>query len=40
MLDYPTIVGLNTPSPLSLPSSLDQLRPYLDEAAGAAGAAG
>ncbi|WP_116952917.1 ABC transporter substrate-binding protein [Jiangella endophytica] len=37
VLDYPTIVGLNTPSPLSLPYSLEQLRPYLEEAAGAAG---
>lgn len=37
VLDYPTIVGLNTPSPLSLPYSLEQLRPYLDEAAGATG---
>jgi iron complex transport system substrate-binding protein len=32
VLDYPTIVGLNTPSPLSLPYSLEQLRPYLEEA--------
>ncbi|PZF80830.1 ABC transporter substrate-binding protein [Jiangella anatolica] len=37
VLDYPTIVGLNTPSPLSIPYALEQLRPYLDEAAGAAG---
>ncbi|SDU77768.1 ABC transporter substrate-binding protein [Jiangella alkaliphila] len=37
VLDYPTIVGLNTPSPLSIPYSLEQLRPYLEEAAGAAG---
>lgn len=35
LLDYPTIVGLNTPSPLSLPYSLTQLRPYLDTAAAA-----
>lgn len=33
VLDYPTIVGLNTPSPLSIPYSLEQLRPYLEEAA-------
>jgi iron complex transport system substrate-binding protein len=33
VLDYPTIVGLNTPSPLSIPYSLERLRPYLDEAA-------
>lgn len=32
--DYPTVVGLNTPSPLSLPYSLEQLRPSLVEAAG------
>ncbi|GIG68230.1 ABC transporter substrate-binding protein [Phytomonospora endophytica] len=35
LLDYPTIVGLNTPSPLSLPYSLTQLRPHLDTAAAA-----
>lgn len=29
VLDYATIVGLNTPSPLSVPHVLDQLRPYL-----------
>lgn len=40
VLDYPTIVGLNTPSPLSLPYSLEQLRPYLEEAAGGSGATG
>ncbi|RIQ30256.1 ABC transporter substrate-binding protein [Jiangella rhizosphaerae] len=33
VLDYPTIVGLNTPSPLSIPYGLEQLRPYLEEAA-------
>ncbi|MBB5790138.1 ABC transporter substrate-binding protein [Jiangella mangrovi] len=38
VLDYPTIVGLNTPSPLSLPYSLEQLRPYLEEASGGPGA--
>ncbi len=37
VLDFPTIVGLNTSSPLSIPYSLEQLRPYLEEAAGAAG---
>ncbi|OHV48684.1 hypothetical protein BCD48_14655 [Pseudofrankia sp. BMG5.36] len=38
VLDYATIVGLNTPSPLSIPYSLDKLRPYLDKTAGKAGA--
>ena len=38
VFDYATIVGLNTPSPLSLPYSLEQLRPYLEKAAGGAGA--
>ncbi|MDQ4054140.1 MAG: ABC transporter substrate-binding protein [Actinomycetota bacterium] len=33
VLDYPTIVGLNTPSPLSVPYALEKLRPYLEEAA-------
>lgn len=33
VLDYPTIVGLNTPSPLSVPYSLQQLRPALEKAA-------
>lgn len=33
VLDYPTIVGLNTPSPLSIPYSLEKMRPYLEEAA-------
>jgi len=34
LLDYPTIVGLNTPSPLSIPYVLDELRPKLAEASG------
>lgn len=34
VLDYSTIVGLNTPSPLSIPYALDQLRPHLEAAAG------
>jgi iron complex transport system substrate-binding protein len=33
VLDYASIVGLNTPTPLSLPYSLDALRPFLDDAA-------
>ena len=33
VLDYPAVVGLNTPSPLSIPYSLEQLRPYLEQAA-------
>lgn len=33
VLDYATIVGLNTPSPLSIPYSLEQLRPHLEAAA-------
>jgi iron complex transport system substrate-binding protein len=33
VLDYPTIVGLNTPTPLSIPYALEQLRPYLEESA-------
>lgn len=37
VLDYPTIVGLNTPTPLSIPFALDKLRPHLDDAAAAAG---
>ena len=37
VLDYPTVVGLNTPTPLSIPYALDKLRPYLDDAAAAAG---
>jgi iron complex transport system substrate-binding protein len=38
VLDYATIVGLNTPSPLSIGYSLEKLRPALDKAAGKAGA--
>ncbi|PXY33206.1 hypothetical protein BAY59_08855 [Prauserella coralliicola] len=38
VLDYPTVVGLNTPTPLSIPYALDQLRPHLREAAGQPGA--
>lgn len=34
VLDYPTIVGLNTPTPLSVPYALEKLRPYLEQAAG------
>ncbi|GAA4380137.1 ABC transporter substrate-binding protein [Nocardioides caricicola] len=34
VLDYPTIVGLNTPTPLSIPYALEELRPYLEQAAG------
>jgi iron complex transport system substrate-binding protein len=33
VLDYPTIVGLNTPTPLSIPYALEQLRPKLEEVA-------
>lgn len=33
VLDYPTVVGLNTPTPLSIPYALDELRPYLRKAA-------
>jgi iron complex transport system substrate-binding protein len=33
VLDYPTIVGLNTPTPLSIPYALDKLKPFLAEAA-------
>ncbi|WP_298332414.1 ABC transporter substrate-binding protein [Haloactinopolyspora sp.] len=33
VLDYATIVGLNTPSPLSIPYALEQLLPYLEQAA-------
>lgn len=36
VLDYPTIVGLNTPSPLSIPYALERMRPHLEEAAAAA----
>jgi iron complex transport system substrate-binding protein len=34
MLDLPTAVGLNTPTPLSVPYSLDAIRPALEVAAG------
>lgn len=34
VLDYPTIVGLNTPTPLSVPYALERIRPHLEEAAG------
>jgi iron complex transport system substrate-binding protein len=33
VLDYATIVGLNTPTPLSIPYALDKLKPFLAEAA-------
>lgn len=33
VLDYPTIVGLNVPSPLSIPYALQQLRPALEKVA-------
>ncbi|MQA77987.1 MAG: ABC transporter substrate-binding protein [Streptosporangiales bacterium] len=33
VLDYATVVGLNTPSPLSIPYVLKELRPYLGKAA-------
>jgi iron complex transport system substrate-binding protein len=33
VLDYATVAGLNTPSPLSLPYALDAIRPALDAAA-------
>jgi iron complex transport system substrate-binding protein len=32
-LDYPAVVGLNTPSPLSIPYSLERIRPALTAAA-------
>lgn len=35
ILDYPTIVGLNTPTPLSIPYALKQLRPNLEKTANA-----
>lgn len=35
VLDYATIVGLNTPSPLSIPYALEKLRPSLEKAAAA-----
>ncbi|WP_166356329.1 ABC transporter substrate-binding protein [Phytoactinopolyspora limicola] len=34
VLDYATIVALNTPSPLSIPYALDRLLPYLEDANG------
>ncbi|MQA01827.1 MAG: hypothetical protein GEV07_03545 [Streptosporangiales bacterium] len=33
VLDYATIVGINTPSPLSTPYALQKLRPYLEKTA-------
>src|SRR5690625_982642 len=33
ILDYATIVGLNTPSPLSIPYALDEIDPYLGKVA-------
>src|SRR5699024_10933000 len=30
VLDYPTIAGINTPTPLSIPYVLKKLRPYLE----------
>jgi iron complex transport system substrate-binding protein len=33
VLDYPTVVGLNTPTPLSIPYALEKLTPYLKEVA-------
>ncbi|MGH3357153.1 MAG: ABC transporter substrate-binding protein [Nocardioidaceae bacterium] len=33
VLDYATVVGINTPTPLSIPYVLDRLRPYLERAA-------
>lgn len=33
VLDYATIVGINTPTPLSIPYALEQLRPYLEKVA-------
>lgn len=33
VLDYPTVVGLNTPTPLSIPYALEKLKPYLEQAA-------
>lgn len=35
ILDYATITGLNTPSPLSIPHALDAIRPALEAAAAA-----
>jgi iron-siderophore transport system substrate-binding protein len=39
-MDYASVVGLNTPSALSLPYSMDFVRPALDAAAGAEAEAG
>ena len=36
VIDYASVVGLNTPTPLSIPYSLDVVRPQLDAAAGGA----
>jgi iron complex transport system substrate-binding protein len=33
VLDYAAVVGLNTPSPLSVPYSLERIRPALEAAA-------
>jgi iron complex transport system substrate-binding protein len=33
VLDYPTVVGLNTPTPLSIPYALEKVKPYLKEVA-------
>jgi iron complex transport system substrate-binding protein len=33
VLDYPTVVGLNTPTPLSIPYALEKLKPHLEQAA-------
>lgn len=33
VLDYATVVGINTPSPLSIPYALKKLRPHLEKAA-------
>jgi iron complex transport system substrate-binding protein len=33
VLDYATVVGLNTPTPLSIPYALEKLKPFLEEAA-------
>ena len=36
VVDYASVVGLNTPTPLSIPYSLDVVRPQLAAAAGGA----
>lgn len=33
ILDYATVVGINTPTPLSVPYALDKLSPYLEKVA-------